>query len=581
MSARAAALTVVTLSLACASGPDASSSGTAPPSSVRVPSSSATAESAPRAPRTLSLVGTHDLHGRVHALPLLAGYVENLRAARRADGGSVLLLDAGDIVQGTLESNLLEGIPVRDAYAKMGYAAVAIGNHEFDFGPVGPAATPRDASDDRRGALIALSKDAPFPFLAANILDKKTRARVTWPNVVPHVIVESAGTKVALIGVTTEETLRTTIFPNVDDLAMMPMLEAIREQAKIVREKGATVVIVSAHAGGKCKRYSGDVAADECETNSEIFELARALPKGSVDAIVAGHSHAGVAHEVNGIAIIEQHAYGVAFGRVDLTVGPEGSVVAKKIFAPQTLCGEPKASLETCEPGPYEGAPVKRSSEIMAILKPAIDQSSARRKEEIGPTLTSEVKRAYDEESALGNLFADLMLAGSKGVDVSFMNGGGLRTSLPAGKLTYGALFEAFPFDNRLATAEVTVGELERILSNNLIRSGGILSVAGVHVTAVCKAGAVDVSITKPPSKKPLADDVKLKIVGSDFMFLGGDGFWGEVKDKPIEVSNDLMRDVMEAELKKQPSIDPAKLFDAKNRRMRLPGLRPLSCAKP
>lgn len=576
---RTSGLAALTLALACASTPDTSSSGTARASEPHASSSGSTAVRHPA--RTLSIVGTNDLHGRVHALPILSGYVDNLRAARKADDGSVLLLDAGDIVQGTLESNLLEGIPVRDAYAKLGYTAVAIGNHEFDFGPVGPDATPRKPSDDRRGALFALSKDAPFPFLAANILDQKTGKRVDWPNVVPHVVVDAAGTKVGIIGVTTEETLRTTISSNVDDLAMMPMLAAIQEQVKLVREKGATVVVVSAHAGGKCKRYTNDVAADECETHAEIFELARALPKGSVDVIVAGHSHAGVAHEVNGIAIIEQLAYGVAFGRVDLTIGEAGAVVGKKIFAPQTLCGDAKGNLETCDLGTYEGANVTRSSEISAILKPAIDQSSARRKEEIGPTLTQEVRRSYDEESALGNLFADLMLAQAKGADVAFMNGGGLRTNLPAGKLTYGALFESFPFDNRLATATVTVGELERIIATNLTRSGGILSLAGVQVSAACKAGALEVTIVKPPSKKPLADDVKLKIVGSDFMFLGGDGFWGDVKDKPIEVANELMRDAMELELKKRPTVDPAKLFDAKNPRMRLPGPRPLSCAKP
>ena len=88
---------------------------------------------------TLSVVGTIDLHGHLAALPWLSGYVENLREQRQADGGGVLLLDAGDMFQGTLESNLAEGAPVVAAYNALGYTAVAIGNHEFDFGPAGPA----------------------------------------------------------------------------------------------------------------------------------------------------------------------------------------------------------------------------------------------------------------------------------------------------------------------------------------------------------------------------------------------------------------------------------------------------------
>src|SRR4051812_48675560 len=90
-------------------------------------------------PKTLTIIGTNDLHGALVRLPLLAGYVENVRAARAADGGAVLLLDGGDLFQGTLESNVGEGEDVIRAYNAMGYAASAIGNHEFDFGPVGPA----------------------------------------------------------------------------------------------------------------------------------------------------------------------------------------------------------------------------------------------------------------------------------------------------------------------------------------------------------------------------------------------------------------------------------------------------------
>jgi 5'-nucleotidase len=131
---------------------------------------------------TISVLGTNDLHGRVEALPLLAGYVDNVRAARARDGGGVVLVDAGDMFQGTLESNLGEGAAVVDAFAAMGFTAVTVGNHEFDYGPVGEPATPERPGDDPRGALKALAKRAPFPFLLANTLDRATGRRVDWPN---------------------------------------------------------------------------------------------------------------------------------------------------------------------------------------------------------------------------------------------------------------------------------------------------------------------------------------------------------------------------------------------------------------
>ena len=129
---------------------------------------------------TLSIIGTNDVHGGIvprdgrGGLAVLGGYAANLRAARARDGGAVLLIDAGDIFQGTLESNLSEGAEVVAAYNALGYAAATIGNHEFDFGPVGSAATPQQPSDDPRGALKQRAAEARFPFLAANLIDAAT-----------------------------------------------------------------------------------------------------------------------------------------------------------------------------------------------------------------------------------------------------------------------------------------------------------------------------------------------------------------------------------------------------------------------
>src|SRR3569623_211818 len=99
--------------------------------------------------RTITFIGTNDLHGALDRLPLFGGYVAIVRAARAADGGGVVLVDGGDLFQGTLESNLAEGADVIRAYNQLGYAASAIGNHEFDFGPVGPAVIAKAEEDPR------------------------------------------------------------------------------------------------------------------------------------------------------------------------------------------------------------------------------------------------------------------------------------------------------------------------------------------------------------------------------------------------------------------------------------------------
>ena len=85
---------------------------------------------------TLTVVGTSDLHGRVEMLPWLGGHLRVLRAMRE---GAVLLVDAGDMFQGTIASNTDEGATVLAAYNALGYNAAAVGNHEFDYGPEGDA----------------------------------------------------------------------------------------------------------------------------------------------------------------------------------------------------------------------------------------------------------------------------------------------------------------------------------------------------------------------------------------------------------------------------------------------------------
>src|SRR6478736_3680424 len=246
---------------------------------------------------TLSIVGTNDLHGGIlqredrGGLALLGGYLANLRAARARDGGAVLLIDGGDMFQGTLESNLTEGSAVVAAYNALGYTAAAIGNHEFDFGPAGPASTPQRADDDPRGALKARAAEASFPFLAANLIDVATGRPVDFRNVKPSTVVTAAGVRVGIVGVMTTRALVTTIAANVRGLRVAPLAETIEAEARRLRAGGATVIVVAAHAGGRCTDFSNPRDLSSCDPNDEIIPVARALPPGLVDVIVAGHTH--------------------------------------------------------------------------------------------------------------------------------------------------------------------------------------------------------------------------------------------------------------------------------------------------
>lgn len=530
---------------------------------------------------TLTIIGTNDVHGALDRLPIFAGFVANVRAARAADGGGVLVVDGGDMFQGTLESNLGEGADLVRAFNQIGYAAAAIGNHEFDFGPAGPLATPLSIEDDARGALKARAAEAKFPFVSVNILDRKSGARIKWPNMPASTMVEVAGVKVGIVGASTESTPYTTMAANFEGLAMAPAGPSIADEARRLRAEGARVIVVAAHIGTRCKSFDDPNDLSTCDKGEELFHVLDAMPRGTVDVFVGGHTHAAVAHRIADVAVIESYASGHAFGRVDLRVSPDGHVTSVKIHKPHVMCGklDRHAPVSACKPGDYEGRPVVPDPAVQRIADEAIARSAGQRSEKLGVTIVRPITRAYGTESAVGNWFCDLMLAARPDAQVSLTNGGGLRADLPAGELEYGQLYEAIPFDNRFAIVELKGAHLRKLVTSNLTRGGAILSWGNLAAKARCKADRLDVQITV--GGKPLADDAAYKVATSDFLASGGDGLIGRLKlpEGSVKVTDVIIRDAMADVLRKRRgSVDPDKLYSAKVRRLDYEGARPVEC---
>ena len=573
----------------------------APVSSQRgAPSGSATGQALPRT-FTLSIITTTDLHGGVSqrgergGLALLGGYVRNVRVARLRDRGAVLLVDSGDMFQGTLESNLNEGAVVIRAYNGLGYAAAAIGNHEFDFGPPGPEATPRKPADDPRGALKARAAEARFPFLAANTIDDATGQPVAWRNVKPSTMVTSEGIKVGIIGVTTLTTPVTTIAENLRSLTFAPLAPAIEREATSLRSRGASVVIVLAHAGGRCTRFDNPEDTSSCDQMAEIVDVARKLPPGLVDVIAAGHTHQAMAHDIAGIAIVEAYSTGRAFSRVDLTIDrASAKVTGRHIFAPRDLCAREDPATHACDAAPaqtarlvparYENRPVTPDAAAAAAIAPAVARALRVKNQPLGVFLETPIHRADQTESALADVFADGTLESTPGADVSIGNGGALRTDLPAGQLTYGQVYEVYPFDNRLVTFILTGDQLARIVAYNLQRREPpteILSVAGFRVDAMCESGMLRVALRRR-SGAPIRPDERLAIVTSDFISSGGDGVLapagplGEIRNPPgAPILHDAVADWLR---RRGGRLNESQILAPENRRWNYPGRRPVSC---
>jgi 5'-nucleotidase len=528
----------------------------------------------------ISLLGLNDLHGKITALPAFAGYVQNLRELRAAEGGAVVVVDAGDMFQGTLESNATEGAVVVAAYGKLGVTAAALGNHEFDYGPVGTQLLP--AAGDPQGALKARIREASFPMLCANLVDRGTRAPVSWPGLQPSALIEVAGVKLGFVGVVTTRTPKIVTRAYFANLDVTPLAEAILRETAILRARGAQAVIALAHAGADCKAFDDPRDLSSC-ADEEIFAVARALPAGGVDAIVAGHSHAGVAHVVNEIPIVEAYAHGRAFSRIDFRIEPGRS--SAQLFPPHWLCPDEHGDPSTCELPTYAGRPVLRHDAVARVIEPALAQAAERRLELLGVLVTRPVTAVPERESPLGNLVADLMLASVQGADLAITNGGGLRADLPAGPLTYGSLHGALPFDNLLATMEVSAADLAAVLERHL-KSGrhGIVSISGVRVRASCRAGELRVKLERRDGRG-IRPDTRLIVATSNYLADGGDGLFEPLLEQGQQFKIDPskgMREEVAQRLRERGGVldgQSSALLDPSKPRLLLPSPRPVTCS--
>lgn len=535
----------------------------------------------PSAPEPIHLVvvATTDIHGHVEeeedrvdkpgegtirhgGLAVLGGYLANLR---EAEPGRVVWVDAGDQFQGTLLSNLAEGEPVVKGFDQLGLAAAAVGNHEFDYGPVGPDSVARKPGEDALGALKRNAAIAKYAFLSANMVEKESGKCPSWAR--PWVLREIAGVKLGIIGLSTPTTPSVTNPLNVKSLLFTDPVKAVLEANAALRAAGADAVIVVAHLGGACREGSGEADLSGCDASSEAFELLSALPTGSIDLLLGGHTHRSVRKVVNGIPMAQAPALGQAFAVADLYV----DAAKKRVLTERTVlrahvpvCAAIYEKGSGCDPrrapaGPvatvparFAERPVTRVAAVDKMLAPYTEKVAFIRSQGLGVTLAAPFTRSYEGESELGNLICDA-LRDSAGADVAIQNNGGIRADLRALSPTYGDLFAVMPFDNFVATARLTPAQLRALLAGNGGDRPTTYQVSGVRVAIDRTVRPPLVTVTDADGK-PLDESKRYLVTMSDFLLAGGEGL-GKIlspeTEPKVRYDEPLQRDAVAAVLKK------------------------------
>ncbi|KIL42272.1 5'-nucleotidase [Gordoniibacillus kamchatkensis] len=468
----------------------------------------------------IDILTTNDIHGHIEVgydkkrqqeqggIETLGGIVDDFRAVNPT---ATVVVDGGDAWQGTLISNTTNGQSVMDSMAQIRYDAAAIGNHEFDFG---------------RDVLINNIKNAKFPILGANIYDEKTNKRVEWTQ--PYTIIERDGLKIGIIGFATPVTKTTTKSTNIEGLDFRDPVPLAKELSAELRKQGCDIVMVTSH-------LPGDQNAKTNEIMGEMVELANGTGKGTLDAIVGGHSHRRVSGIINGIPVIEAQSWLYAVGHIQLYVDRD----SKKVVSSNAGLLETYTNLTTADQdvhnivADYKAKISAKANEVEGVAAEKISTKSFRF------AVNGNVDR--DGMTPMGATVTDAMRAAEKS-DIAFTNQGGLRSDIDAGNMTYSNMFEVLPFGNYDRTGTMTAQQIKAALEvSDQYSKLPALQFSGLKVKwdATRPAGDRYVSITLTDGT-PVYVDGKFNtsrtfsVTTNDFMATGqGDGFtvFGEVKD--------------------------------------------------
>jgi 5'-nucleotidase / UDP-sugar diphosphatase len=465
----------------------------------------------------LTILHVNDTHGRV--LP----YIEATPGKRQMVGGAAylarmiqeersknpdgtLLLSAGDMFQGTPVSNLFKGRSVTDVMNYLKFDAMAIGNHEFDWG---------------MDVLQRLTASSRFPYLSANIKDERGKY---LPGVKPYIIVDKKEVKIAIIGMTTPEVPYLTKPGRLKHITVDRPEDILPRFIKKATDEGAVIIIVLSHLG---------LDADK--------DLAQRVP--GIHVIVGGHSHTALENPalVGNTIIVQAGAYGLYLGVLKLKIDPETGKI---------MGHTEENELEKV----MAGKDMPHDTETARIIQTYYGRIQKEYSRVVGETSVPLV-RYHQRESNIGNFICDTMRKRT-GTDIAFVNSGAIRNNIPKGRITMEQVFTLLPFDNILVTMRLTGKQLLEILEQNAKLEHGILQVSGVEIRYDLTEPAGSRVRKVYIGRRSLDPDKTYTVTTIDFLAVGGDAFSPFKEGKNIMYGTAL-RDVIVAYLEKHSPISP------------------------
>ena len=477
---------------------------------------------------SLRILHTNDHHAHLEPVKfgdrLLGGIarrrtlIDQIRAESKTNQEPLLLLDAGDIFQGTLYFNQYLGQADLDFYNALAYDAGTIGNHEFDRG---------------QQVLADFLAKAKFPIISANLDIAATSP--LYDKIRPWQILDLQGEKIGVFGLTTPDTA---ILANVGEgVKFTDPIAAARLSVRALKQQGINKIVALTHIG-----FANDVI------------LARQVP--DIDIIIGAHSHTPVGNipnanhpyplvEKNGtkepVLVVTDWEWGKYLGDLSVSFDRTGKLIA--------WAGKPHAIESNIIP----------NREFETKLKAYAAPIEALRQKVIGKSLVAldgDRVKLRTSETSLGNLIADAILAKTKGdrVEVALINAGGIRNGLPLGNITMGNVLEALPFGNTITRVELTGQQLQSALEHGVSlveqeegrfpQVSGIRFVWDVKLPAGKRVTKVEVS-DGSGNFRPLKVEAMYRVATNNFLASGGDGYRAFAEGKNLLETGYLLSDAI------------------------------------
>lgn len=486
---------------------------------------------------SIVILHTNDVHGAVDGYAKLA----TIKEMYTLMGADVLVLDAGDFIQGDTAVSASQGATAVSLMNMVGYDAAVPGNHEFDYG---------------YDNLKKLERSANFPFLAANVTKDGQSAfgGAVWFKM------EKSGKTVGVFGLTTPETASKAHPAKIAGVKFdsgEAMYRIAQAQAATLKATGADYVVCLGHLG---------IDEETAATANRSIDLLEKV--SGIDVFIDGHSHStledlagkvGEERTVNGTLITST---GTKFANIGVvTIAPDGTITTNGLAVDgEGVEGDKEIAAETAK--------------IKAEIESLYGAKFARTEVTLDGNKAPGVRT---QETNLGDLIADAMLwyatkDGQLEVPaenvIAITNGGGIRATIDSGDITRNDINTVLPFGNTVAVVYVSFEELLEVLEASTFCTpeavGAFPQVAGiqftVNTTLPYNQGAQygDTTYYAPASidrvsmdditvnGKPLDEYATYAVVTNDFLAAGGDTYHAlSVSDTIVDTGTPLDEAVM------------------------------------